>query len=127
MPSGRFRNLTRQQLAGLTRWALLALASVPLLLAPRLVLGDRESSFFFPGELGNALGIVDAMPGQSALPVAPTSSHPGTAAHAPHANQARASIGSRRLVPVVTASCSSCRIVRDASTRAIRVTLGSTE
>src|ERR1700741_4945353 len=124
MPSGRFRHLTRRQLAGLARWALLALASVPLMLAPRLVLGDREASFFLPGELGNALGIVEALPGQPAPPVGATSSHPETAAPAPHASQAHASTASRRLVPVVTASCGSCRVVRDASTGAIRVTLG---
>ena len=87
----------------------------------------REPNFLLPAELGQALGIVDAAapPGTAAPAVAPKPAAGRTAQPAGQANPNLASIASRRLVPVVTAACNSCRVERNASTGAIRVTLGS--
>jgi hypothetical protein len=130
MPSGRFSIFSRDQLPALARWVVLAvLVTVPLLLVPQLLLG-REPGFFLPAEFGHGIGIVDAAP----VPPAPVPATPPARRRSAHASTSTssstststslASLTSRRLVPVVTAACSSCRVTRNAANGAIRVTLG---
>ena len=130
MPSGRFSIFSRDQLSALARWVVLAvLVTVPLLLVPQLLLG-REPGFFLPAEFGHGIGIVDAAP----VPSAPVPATPPARRRSAHASSSTststststnlASLASRRLVPVVTAACSSCRVTRNAANGAIRVTLG---
>jgi hypothetical protein len=121
MPSGRFSIFSRDQLSGLARWVVLAvLVTVPLLLVPQLLLGGQEPAFFLPAGLGHGIGVVDAAP----VPSAPIPAAKSARRRPARASSSLASLTSRRLVPVVTAACSSCRVSRNASTGAIRVTLG---
>jgi hypothetical protein len=100
---------------------LAVLVTVPLLLVPQLLLGGREPGFFLPAGFGHGIGIVDAAP----VPVAHVPAVKPSHRRAAHASSNLASLTSRRLVPVVTAACSSCRVSRNAATGAIRVTLGA--
>jgi hypothetical protein len=134
MPPKRLRNTLRHSLAAL-RWVLLAaLVSVPLSAVPRLLVpGGPSGTVWLPGELGRSVvGIVDAVtPGElSASPKPVQRTHAPAAATASGQRQ-RISVSATRsahtLVPVVSASCSSCRVLHNASTGAIRVTLGSAD
>jgi hypothetical protein len=128
MPPTRLR-LTLGLTLTAMRWVVLAaLVSVPLLFVARLVPGGPDSRVWLPAEIGRSVvGIVDAVtpgdPSATAKPSRPA--HLTAKSGRPRRASATAARGLQTLTPVVTASCTSCRVLHDSSTGAIRVTLGS--
>ena len=132
MPPGRLR-IPYRQARDAIRWAVLAaLVSVPLFFVPRLLVpGGPDPAFWLPKEISRSvIGIVEAVTPEGRQAAA----RPSQPAHAAAAGSRRrrhvpaaAAAGSHTLIPVVTAACTSCRVLRDSSTGAIRVTLGSAQ
>jgi hypothetical protein len=132
MPPRRLR-ITRWHARAAVRWGILAvLVSLPLFFTARFLVPAGPGPAVWLPELGRSvIGIVEAAtPGGGAVATKPKASIPlnrvAGSARRPDA-LAAAVAGSRTLTPVVSAACTSCRVLRDGTTGAIRVTLGSAQ
>ncbi len=132
MPS-KNRIITHRHTRGALHWALLALVGVPLFFVPRLLVpGGPGPGAWLPRDIARSVvGIVEAVtPGGG--PTAankPSQAAQGPAVQPRHGRHVRAvaTSGGHTLIPVVSAACTSCRVLRDSATGGIRVTLGAAQ
>ena len=132
MPSKKLP-ITRLQTRRALHWAVLALVGVPLFFVPRLLVpGGPDSGAWLPRDIARSVvGIVEAVtPGGPPAAAKPSQTAQRSAArpsHGQHVRAAAAAAGAHTLIPVVSAACTSCRVLRDSATGGLRVTLGAAQ